>query len=311
MIIVTLTVTTISFTLLGTIIAAAFCIVMTCSPLFTSCHSRGESGQIRGPLSSNVEGYYGRNRQIQTQTQYQNPAYPNKYQQQSQSFVYIQPNYAPPSMPEYYDSRNPQYYNSRPSYSQNPYPPSSPALISSPQQAYNSPYPQIYNQQNSQSSSANSPPKINYQNVQTQQKPTFDSRIDAESAQSAAADGFVTRAQNKGTRRPPPITTRRPPPPLILNRFDDRMNTAFKKTLTYNSELSDSMEKFSLEIFDQFCLKFENENFMISPFSIFNLMVMVAEGANGNTFAEISNKLNLITITKTRDFQQYLNEALK
>jgi Serpin (serine protease inhibitor) len=317
--IVTLTVTSISLTLtssylfllLGTTLAV-FCIVATCYPILTSCQSRGETG-VRGPLPTRIDGYFGRNRQTQSQSQYQNPAYPNIYQQQSQSFVYSQPSYAP-IMPEYYDSRNPQYYSSQPSNSQNSHPYiASPAFIPSPHQTYNSPYPQNYNQQNSQASyqpapSQNLPPKKVYQNFQTQQKPTFDSRIDEDASTQATNEEFTARP-TKASKRP--ATTRKPPPPLLNSRFDDRNSASFKKSLNYDSQLSDSMEKFSLEIFDQFCLKLENENFMISPFSIYHLLVLVAEGAAGNTFAEISNKLNLINIGRTRDFQQYLNEALK
>jgi serine protease inhibitor len=71
------------------------------------------------------------------------------------------------------------------------------------------------------------------------------------------------------------------------------------------------MERFSLMLLDQFCYKFPNENFMISPFSVYHLLVLIAEGANGNTLKEISDKLEFGSLPRTRDFQQYLNEALK
>lgn len=50
---------------------------------------------------------------------------------------------------------------------------------------------------------------------------------------------------------------------------------------------------------------------MISPFSIYHMLVLIAEGAAGETYNQIDEKLKLISLQRTRDFQQYLNVILK
>lgn len=189
---------------------------------------------------------------------------------------------------------------------------------STTQRLFSNKYPQPSQQQpasNSYSPPSNSykpyPPQTNsYQNVQSQQKPNFDSRIDEGSTPEPLTDDFATRKPKPiGTKKP--ATTRKPPPQILNSRFDDRNSASFKKTLSYDSQLSNSMEKFSLSLLDQFCFKLPTENFMISPFSIYHLLVILAEGANGNTFKEISDKLELVTVSRSRDFQQYLSESLK
>ena len=55
----------------------------------------------------------------------------------------------------------------------------------------------------------------------------------------------------------------------------------------------------------------EAENFMISPFSVYHMLVMIAEGSRQGTFEELKSALEIDTIDKTRDFQQYLGEALR
>lgn len=253
----------------------------------TSCHSRGEQSFRQG-----TDGYNRRSYQIQSQ--YQSSAYPINYQSQSQSLVNSQHASSPIVQPEFY----PQYQNRQPSYS--PYLAPSPAFISSPQPAYNSPNPQTYIAPNYQ----NYPPKKVYSNSQ----PNLDSRIDGDTSTTPSED-LTTRRPPKGSKRP--ATTRKPPPQLLDTRFDDRTNVAFKKFLSYDSQLSDNMEIFSLALLDQFCLKAPEGNFMISPFAVYHMLVLIAEGANGNTYEEINKNLNLVSISKTRDFQQYLNEALK
>ena len=323
------------FSLTETIITAIF---LVATLHLSSGQSRGETG-VRGPIESRAEGYYRRNIPIQSQTQiqYQNSAYPSQ-QSQSQSFVYLSHIQKP--QPEYY---SPVIFNNQNPYHQYSHPQVDSSHASHPQQqpAYSNPQssqqrpifnsysesttqrPIFNNYQSTQqkpASNSYSPPFNSYkpyppqtnsnQNVQSQQNPHFDSRIDEGSTPEPLIDDFPTRKPRPtGTRKP--ATTRKPPPQILNSRFDDRNSASFKKTLSYDSELSNSMEKFSLEILDQFCFKLPTENFMISPFSIYHLLVILAEGANGNTFKEISNKLELGSISRSRDFQQYLSETLK
>lgn len=101
---------------------------------------------------------------------------------------------------------------------------------------------------------------------------------------------------NKATREP--TTTVKPP-------------TQFSKVLKFDQVLSNSMETFAMELTNQVHNQQGNKNFMISPFLIYQLLVIISEGADGNTYNEIYDQLNLISIERTRDFQQYLMEALK
>jgi serine protease inhibitor len=101
------------------------------------------------------------------------------------------------------------------------------------------------------------------------------------------------------------------PPVLLADRFSDRDSAVFKKSLSYDKDLAESMELFAIELLSTFNAHLKIENFMISPFSIYHLLVLIAEGAKGNTYNEINEKLKMIDLPRTRDFQQYLNVALK
>lgn len=84
-----------------------------------------------------------------------------------------------------------------------------------------------------------------------------------------------------------------------------------RKTLVFDPVLSNSMEGFSLELLFNFVVSEPNTNFMVSPFSVYHMLVLIAEGAKDKTYDEISSKLRLGDIQKTRDFQQYLNTVLR
>jgi hypothetical protein len=268
------------------LILAIFC------PIFIICQSRGE--EYRGAPTP-VNGYFDRRQQqYQSQQSYNNPQNPNQYyssQSQSQSY----PNYQTQQhvhtaySPEYYDKNVYQTQHTQPNVQQNyqpaAFPPPPPVLP-----AYNSRPPV-------------SPPKKVYQ----QQSQSLDSRFGPDQ-QSATTEDFTTR--RTGLTKRPVQTTRRPPSFDVNQRFDSR-DDEIKKKLSFNQALSGNMEIFSLELLQHFNLRLEDENFMISPFSIYHLLVLLAEGANGNTYEQINKRLGLIDLPKTRDFQQYLNVALK
>jgi hypothetical protein len=273
----------------------------------TSAYSRGE--KFHGSDSTRL-GYYGRQTQTQTQTQtqYQHSAYP-QYQVQSQSFVNnrVKPEYYPD--PQYRDppiaTQPIQYYDNNRRYPQNPI-----ALV--PPQSGNSDTQQFYDRhpytdplQPNHQFPISSPPNV----YQTQQNSNLNNRNGVEVPQNSNAD--LTTRPTPSKKQKQQATVKPSPQSLLVNRFDDRTNAAFKKTLSFDSGLSDAMEKFSLRILDQFCLNNPQENFLISPFSIYHLLVLIAEGANGNTFKEITDQLELGTLLRTRDFQQYLSETLR
>lgn len=279
------------------------------------------------------------------------PDYQNQPAQYSQSSIMQQSAYQPvvniplpPSLPsysEYYDPP-PKPINSRPlppDYSQAYHPINSrplpqtynkPAVLAEPYSPQNFnkqslPPPEPYNPtayrpptQNYNKPIAQSPEPYKstsrpqspqyYNKVQSQQNSNLENRFGGEEAStqsqsSGAIETFTVRPTRKGTRRPP--TTKLPP------RFDNRDDAVFKKTLNFDAELSNSMELFALELLYDFNSRLESDNFMISPFSVYHLLVLIAEGAAGNTLAELTDKLKLGSLERTRDFQQYLNVVLK
>lgn len=292
-------------------------------PALIVCQSRGElykgeastQSQSQGYLQSGVQYYQS----FAPPQPYPQPQ-PQYYQQQIQSQSYPHPS-------QYY-APNTQYsgaqYQGAPPYSQ-------PPIAQQPTLSYNqpayiapashssslpsrtqSPQNRPIASQNRPIASQNRPQNNN--NLQLQQNPNqnLDSRFATDEAvsQTPLAQDFTSRAPsgNKSARVP---ATTRVPPTLVGERFDDRGSSAFKKTLSFDSQLSDSMESFALTMMTDFIDSVEGANFMISPFSIYHMLVLIAEGAGGDTFKEIHDQLKFISLDKTRDFQQYLNVALK
>lgn len=326
-------------------LAGVFLIVVIFYPVMIKCQSRGEA--YRGPTTSNNGYLSGRSQQYQSQSQ----PYPEFYQPQSQSFSNPALNYNSPSYPDYQPALYsqspfmqqparpavnipPSLYNPSPSYSEYYDPPPTPLfvkplskpIISRPLPPdYSQTYhpesasishllPRIYNKGLPLPDPYNPPvyrPQTSpqyYNKVQSQQNSNLDNRFGPEEAStqdpsSASVDQFTNRPTRKGTRRP--LVTKLPP------RFDNRDDANFKKSLTFDADLANSMEEFALELLYNYNSRQENENFMISPFSVYHLLVLIAEGARGNTLDELVNKLRMVSLERTRDFQQYLNVALK
>lgn len=303
-------------------LAGIFLIVAIWYPVMITCQSRGET--YRGPTTSTVRGYLsGRSQQYQSQSQ----PYPEFYQQQSQSqsFSNSALNYNSPPYPGYQNQpapysqspllQQPAYqpavnippiYYPQPSYSEYYDPPPAPLYAKPLPQTYNKspPLPEPYNPPvfRPQSSPENN------NKVQSQQNSNLDNRFGPEEAStqdqsSAPVDQFTRGPTKKGTKRP--LVTKLPP------RFDNRDDATVKKSLTFDKELSDSMETFALELLFNYNNQKQNENFMISPFSVYHLLVLIAEGARGNTLDELVTMLKMVSLEKTRDFQQYLNVVLK
>lgn len=125
-------------------------------------------------------------------------------------------------------------------------------------------------------------------------------------------DASVSRQQGPDftTRRPSTNVGQRPSrpdnkPPEFSTRFDDYNS----RKLTFDEELSVNTEKFALRLF-LILTHYETENIMISPYSIHSLLVVLAEGAGGNTYKQLNDALGLINRQRTRDFHQYTNLAL-
>lgn len=221
------------------------------------------------------------------------PAY-SHYQGQSASVQYQ----SQPASPQYQSQSNyPQYQSPSDSYSPN-------------QPAYSQQQP-LYPKPASNIPSHPPPPPRPFtqliSNVRPTQQNSNPNRFGVDQTTDQGVDQFSTRPTKKVTK---PITTQKPPD-FTANRFDDRDSASFKKRLTYDGELADGMEKFALELMLHFNTKLENDNFMMSPFSIYHLLVLIAEGANGTTYRELNEKLGLKNLARTRDFQQYLSVALK
>lgn len=275
-------------------------ILAVCGPVLIACQSRGETyhGQ-----TARSDGYGARSEQYQSQYN----SDPSLYQQQA----YPNPPYSP-QVPEYY-APAPQYYsqpNSQSSYVQTS------SFIQQSPQSYNQP---AYTRPNPIAPippkrppppPSSIPPKFN-PNFDTQPKPisNLDSRFGPEQS-TLQQEEFTPRATTKpkGTRKPVVVAK---PPVFSPTRFDERDSVAVTKRLSFNEQLSESMEKFALELLLHMHLHSTDQNFMMSPFSVYHLLVLIAEGSRGNSYNEINQKLNFFNITATRDFQQYLNVVLK
>lgn len=259
-------------------VTGIFLICVLFYPAIVTCQSRGEA--YRGEVSTNKGYLRGSVQQIQTQLQ--GRPYPEYYQQQSQTQSYSNPLYNYP-----YQTYQNQPAQSSPPIQQFAQNYDRPAIVAS---APNIPY-------------TSRPKPSQNNNIQSQPNSNLANRF-SQDAVNDQSEVFPTRAP-KPSR---PMTTVKTP---VYTRFDDRDTASFKRTLSFDLELSKSMELFALELFNTIHTGLSNENFMISPFSIYHMLVLIAEGANGNTFREINEKLNLLNIDRTRDFQQYLSVALK
>lgn len=141
------------------------------------------------------------------------------------------------------------------------------------------------------------------QNPQYYQPVGFSSRVnnDDPNAYNKQVTDFSTRAPPKVSKVTASTTSARPP--NLSNRFDDRK-------LTWDEQLTQNTEIFSLTLF-AFLTHYEDDNFLISPLSIHNLLVLISEGAEGNTYEQLKEKMGLINSERTRNFHLYSNVALK
>lgn len=96
------------------------------------------------------------------------------------------------------------------------------------------------------------------------------------------------------------------PPTAIPPRFGD-INS---RKISWDPEVARTTEIFSLKLFATL-EALQEENIMISPYSIHTLLVMIAEGAGGNTYSQLNTTLGLKSPLRTRDYHQYINLALK
>lgn len=196
------------------------------------------------------------------------------------------------------------------------------------QQVYNSYQPQYTNYQQPPQPAVNrfqnqgpsrpgfaQQPQQNFQRpIQQQQRPTvrpqggstFENRFGGsmQNDDPNSYDGSLT------TRRPPKMplqTTDLPAPQPLDTRFDNFTS----RKISWDGELSRNAEVFSLKLFAYLEGLYPSQSFMISPFSIHSLLVMIAEGAGGKTFEELNQALGLKSKERARDFHQYISTALK
>jgi serine protease inhibitor len=246
-------------------------------------HSKGET--YRGPQyysGTQQQTYYPNDPSRQKVSQYPQTAYQNQQQ------TYQQPQYYQNQQQN--DYQNPQSnYQQQPSYQQQQKYPT--------QQNYQKPY--INQQQSIRPSQSN----INLQTVKpiySPKNPSLDTRF------SAGDDPNAYNNQEITPRSPPNKVASRPPrPAAVPPRFDDINN----RKLTWDAELTHNAEMFALRLLAYLSIS-ENDNFMISPQSVHNLLDLIAEGASGKTYDELNNTLGLISRQRTRDFHQYSNLAL-
>jgi len=95
----------------------------------------------------------------------------------------------------------------------------------------------------------------------------------------------------------------------VFDPIRSRHNIRNVKYLIFDGELSQNLEAFSIKLLAY--LSKEDQNLMISPFSIHSLLVAISEGARGSTFDEFDDQLGLKNTTRSRNFNQYLNKALE
>ncbi|XP_070491968.1 serine protease inhibitor 77Ba-like [Chironomus tepperi] len=254
-----------------------------CTLLFLSAFTLNVNGQhSRGESYRGEQSYTG----TQQQSYYSDPSkrinqYPQTYQTQQQTY----------QQPQYYANQQPSY-QPQSSYPQQSYQNTQQKYPT--QQNYQKPY-SINQQQSVRPAQSN----INYQTVP---KPGLETRFGM-----MGDDPNAYNSNQEITSRSPPNKTpsRSPRPPAVPPRFDDINN----RKLMWDKELTSNAEKFALYLFAYLALS-ETGNFMISPQSIHNLLVLIAEGASGNTYDEINTTLGLISRQRTRDFHQYSNLAL-
>lgn len=241
-------------------------------------HSKGEL--YRG------QTYYPNDPLRQPVNQYPQPAY------QTQQQTYHQPS-------QYYSNQQQNSYQNQqqPNYQQQNY--QTNRQKNPNQQAYQKPY-SVNQQQFVKPAQSN----VNYQTVRPlQNSPGIDMRFGplADDPNASDNDHEIT------SRRPSNRVSSKPPRPAVLPpRFDDINN----RKLVWDEELTNNAEKFALKLF-AYLAESEDGNFMISPQSIHNLLVLIAEGASGNTYNELNTVIGLISRQRTRDFHQYSNIALK
>lgn len=155
---------------------------------------------------------------------------------------------------------------------------------------------QSYNNQHVQHTSPPLIPFYNQPTIKPQGNYLLDSRQGGLEAQQNPTDSSFMSSTSPRTKRP---ITPEPPPPL------------FNDTVKFDKESSLSMEKFSLQLLANLIVTYENQSFMISPYSIHTLLLLIAEGSTGSSLAQIKTNLMLKSIENSRMFDQYLRRALK
>lgn len=150
-------------------------------------------------------------------------------------------------------------------------------------------------------------PQQRLPNVQEQQRVPSVQQLDSRFSEQNDVPQPQTEQFTTRPSRPSPKQTTELPRPTPINRF----NNYTTRKLSWDGDLSKTTEEFSLTLFAYLESLYSDQNIMIAPFTIHSLLVMISEGANGNTFAELNKTLGLQTQQRARDFHQYITEILK
>jgi len=79
----------------------------------------------------------------------------------------------------------------------------------------------------------------------------------------------------------------------------------------YAQSLSQGVEDFSLELFRRIAVG-SNQDFMISPFTVWSLFVLLFEGSSGGTYYQLRQALGINGDDRTlREFSRARNQFLK
>lgn len=129
--------------------------------------------------------------------------------------------------------------------------------------------------------------------------------------------GNVANAQEKQTFQTlyPNYQTQKDMPQVFDNRFSFNEGVAYEVNTPEHQEqilriISPAAESFALDFFSVVS-RSPDDNFMISPYSIWSLLVLISEGASGKTFSQIQSRLQLPDANTLRKAYKLVDKILR
>ncbi|XP_037039060.1 serine protease inhibitor 77Ba-like [Bradysia coprophila] len=106
------------------------------------------------------------------------------------------------------------------------------------------------------------------------------------------------------------------PQPQPPQQPNDSLTAAQQFILQATMQISNGTERFSLELYKRLAIALdelpEGRDFIISPFSVWSLLILTAEGALGNTYAQLQNVMGLPNdLTYIREGYRHIQNSLK